>query len=101
MKKEIIEREIEHDFSGWKYSIEISELKRDIEKLEKSGATHVNITSEGGYEGCHSVEICAIREDLETDDEFDRRNRFVAEEENQRKVRELNQLEYLTKKYRP
>jgi len=82
----------------WKYGVEISQIKKDIEELEKLGATRVEIDIE--YEcGDSYIEIKAISNRLETDDEYQQR----IDEQNKRqeymKRIELEQLEKLKSKY--
>ena len=63
MEKKIITTQIEFDFD-WTCNVSIEQLKKDIEKLEQLGATHVDIDSGD------SIEIEAYNERYETDEEF-------------------------------
>lgn len=82
----------------WEYKVPIEQIKKDIEELEKMGATHISIEHGISYE-CSYVEVDAICIRIETDEEFEqRKNEFEAREE-QCKQRELEQLEKLKKKY--
>lgn len=83
---------------GWKYKVEISQIKKDIEELEKLGATHVEIDLR--YDcGDSYIEIKALSNRLETDDEYHQR----IDEQNKRqeyiKGIELEQLEKIKSKY--
>ena len=82
----------------WIYGVEISQIKKDIEELEKLGATHVDVYIEYEY-GEPYIEIIALSNRLETDDEYQQR----IDEQNKRqediKRRELEQLEKLKSKY--
>ena len=82
----------------WTYGVEISQLKKDIEELEKLGATHVNIEHGISYD-CSYVEIDAICRRIETDDEFEQRKKEVEARQEQRKQQELKQLADLKAKY--
>ena len=98
---EKITRNFEVKYSlWWKYGVEISQIKKDIEELEKLGATHVEIDIEYDYEyGDAYIGIKALSNRLETDDEYQQR----IDEQNKRqedvKRRELEQLEKLKSKY--
>ena len=82
----------------WRYGVEMSQLKKDIKELEKLGATHVDIYIEYEY-GEPYIEIIALSNRLETDDEYQQR----IDEQNKRqeavKLRDLEQLEKLKSKY--
>lgn len=93
----------EQDFTinyslDWIYGVEISQLKKDIEELEKLGATHVNIEPGISYD-CSYVEIDAICRRIETDEEFEQRKKEVEARQEQRKQQELKQLADLKAKY--
>jgi len=82
----------------WTYGIEISELKKDIEELEKLGATHVNIEHGVSYD-CSYVRIYAICRRIETDEEFEFRKKEFEAHQEQNRQRELKQLAQLKSKY--
>lgn len=82
----------------WTYGVEISQLKKDIEELEKLGATHVNIEHGISYD-CSYVEIDAICRRIETDEEFEQRKKEVDARQEQYRQRELKQLADLKSKY--
>jgi hypothetical protein len=95
---EKITRSFEVEYSlEWKYGVEISQIKKDIEELEKLGATHVEIDI-CEYDDSY-IGIKALSNRLETDDEYQQR----IDEQNKRqeriKRRELKQLEELKSKY--
>lgn len=94
-----IRKEFKIDYMlDWEYSVNISEIKKDIEELEKLGATSINIQIEYDY-GEASLEIKAVSLRQETDEEY--KQRIDAENENQKKIekRELEQLNRLKEKY--
>lgn len=82
----------------WAYWVPISDIKKDIEKLEKRGATHINIEVTERYWDAN-IEIWAEMQRLETDEEYSLR----IEEENKRKIEkeewELKNYERLKLKY--
>ena len=82
----------------WTYGIEISQLKKDIEELEKLGATHIDIEHGSTY-GCSYIEINAICRRLETDEEYEQRKREEEVRMERRKQLELKQLADLKAKY--
>jgi len=82
----------------WTYGVEISQLKKDIEELEKLGATHVNIEPSISYD-CPYVEIDAICRRIETDEEFEQRKKEAEARQEQNRQRELKQLADLKSKY--
>jgi hypothetical protein len=96
---EKITRNFEVKYSlEWKYGVEISQIKNDIEELEKLGATHVEIDIE--YEhGDSYIEIKALSNRLETDDEYQQRIDEQNKRQEDMKRRELEQLEKLKSKY--
>ena len=82
----------------WTYGVSIEQLKKDIEELEKLGATHVNIEHGIDYD-CFYVEIGAICRRIETDEEFEQRKKEVETRQEQHRQRELKQLAELKAKY--
>jgi 2-methylisocitrate lyase-like PEP mutase family enzyme len=82
----------------WTYGIEILHLKKDIEELEKLGATHIYIEHGVSYDFSY-VEIDAICRRIETDEEFEQRKKEVEARQERNKQRELRQLEELKSKY--
>jgi len=96
---EKITRNFEVKYSlGWTYGVEISQIKKDIEELEKLGATHVEIDIESGH-GDSYIEIKAFSHRLETDDEYQQRIDEQNKRQEDMKRRELEQLEKLKSKY--
>ena len=93
------ERDFKLEYSlDWTGGVEISKLKSDIEVLEKLGATHVEIEHGISYD-CSYVEIDAICRRVETDEEFEQRKKQVEARQEQKKQRELKQLQDLKSKY--
>jgi hypothetical protein len=94
-----ITRNFEVNYSlEWIYGVEISQIKKDIEELEKLGATHVEIEIEYYY-GDPYVEIKALSNRLETDEEYQQRIDEQNKRQEEIKRRELEQLEKLKSKY--
>jgi hypothetical protein len=82
----------------WDYRIKLTELKKDIEDLENLGVTDIEIECVNGPFDSY-IEITALCERLETDEEFNFRQKL--EEANAKIIRdnELRQLQYLQEKY--
>lgn len=96
---EKIKRQFDLDYKlEWKYGVDISVIKKDIEELEKIGATMVIIDAENQYGEC-IVEIKAISERMETDDELKRRIFEQNKRDEAIKKRELEQFERIKLKY--
>ena len=96
---EKLEQDFEINYSlDWAYDVSIEQLKKDIEELEKLGATHVNIEPFISYD-CAYVEINAICRRIETDEEFEQRKKEVEARQEQHRQRELKQLAELKAKY--
>lgn len=47
-----IEVDIDYPFD-WSYSVSVEQMKKDIEELEKLGATHMNISAETFYDDAY------------------------------------------------
>lgn len=82
----------------WSYSVTIEQIKKDIEELEKLGATRVEI---GIYDdhGDSYLDIKAISERVETDEEYQERVDEVKRRKEYEKHRELEELKRLKDKY--
>ena len=76
----------------------ISDIKHDIEELEKRGATHITIDHGIYYESSY-VTIEPICRRLETDEEYAKRLKNQESLNKQRIERELKQLNELRLKY--
>tara|TARA_R110002012_G_scaffold154093_2_gene314332 strand:+ start:1050 stop:1349 length:300 start_codon:yes stop_codon:yes gene_type:complete len=93
------ERDFKIEYSlDWIYGIKISRIKKDIEELEKLGATHIDIEHGGSYD-CSYVEIDAVCRRIETDEEFEKRKKEVEARQEHDTRRELEQLAKLKLKY--
>lgn len=83
----------------WTYGIEIKALREDLDRLEKAGATHIEIEPYEEY-GSAYVEIKAYANREETDEEC----KLRLDKEQARKDdiarRELEQLRKLQEKYK-
>jgi 2-methylisocitrate lyase-like PEP mutase family enzyme len=97
MEKETRRFEINYSLD-WEYGVEISKLKKDIEELEKLGATHIEIEASVSYD-CACLTIEAKAERIETDEEFKNRVDAVNKRNEDIKRRDLEQLEMLKSKY--
>lgn len=97
MEKEIIRTKIDYNLN-WAYSIEINEIRKDLDILERLGATHVEIDSAVIYDDSY-VRIDAISEHLETDEEFELRISKEKQRELENKNRELKVYEKIKEKY--
>ena len=85
-------------FLEWEYGMSIYDLRKDLDKIEKLGATHVDIEAYTSYD-CAYVGIEPILQRTETDEEAIKR---VSDEESRMemlKKRELEQLKKLKEKY--
>ncbi len=92
MEKEIRQFEIPYDLS-WQYEVEISKIRKDLDEIEKLGATHVLIDSYISYD-ISFVSINAVCERLETDDDFAKR---INEEETRKEDIKRTEIEYYNK----
>ena len=82
----------------WTYGVPLSQIKDDIEKLEKQGITHINIEIVDYYENQHiSIETEIQR--LETDEEFEERSNKENAKLKIIEARELAEFERLKKKF--
>ena len=97
MEKQIREFGVNYRLK-WLDRVEISKIKADIEELEKLGATHVDIDIAYSY-GDTYVEIIALTNRLETDEECQLRIKEEGERMERKKQLELKQLENLKAKY--
>ena len=86
-------------YLSWTYGVSISQIREDLDALEKLGVTSIDIEAYSDY-GSPCVSIEAIANRLETDDEY--LERLIKEEKiaDEIKQRELKQLELLSAKYK-
>ena len=97
MEKQV--RNFKIDYSlDWTYGVEISKIRADLDAVEKLGATHIEIEHGVSYD-CSYVEIDAISNRLETDEECKARIDEMTKRQEEIKRRELEQLEKLKLKY--
>ena len=76
----------------------ISDMRKDLDKIEKFGATHVRIDYEYSHGDTYIIlEALHIRE--ETDEEYAERIKQEEHDKERLKQHELAQLEALKKKY--
>jgi hypothetical protein len=97
MEKQIKHIDIPYSLE-WMYNGEISKIKKDIEELEKLGATHVDITTHYEY-GDTFIEINACIKRLENDKEFTERQEKIKEKNCKIEQDEKNLFMYLKSKY--
>lgn len=84
---------------GWEGEIKISQIKSDLEELEKLGTTHVVIEGgSDGYDGYY-IDSSAIARRIETDDEFLQRKKETERWNNMAEERDLREYERLKQKY--
>tara|TARA_R110002012_G_C11216441_1_gene561992 strand:- start:76 stop:378 length:303 start_codon:yes stop_codon:yes gene_type:complete len=94
-----IEKEfkIEYDFD-WEWGISIEDIRKDLDELEKLGATHINLESQESW-GCASLDQKAVCTRMETDEEFKERiDKYNARQE-KFKQSEMITLKRLQDKY--
>lgn len=91
--------EINYPLEWGRDDVTIEQLSKDLYELKKRGATFVSMEIEYGYDDCHTIDVKAYVNRLETDDEFN--ERVAHEKANQEllKRREMAELERLKKKY--
>ena len=97
MDKIVRNFEIEKDLD-WTYGIEIKRLREELDRLEKKGATHIDIEPYSNYDSAF-VDISAYANRIETDEEF--KERIEKEQARQKAIeeREIEQLKKLQEKY--
>ena len=97
VEKIIVTQEVNHNFN-WCWENEISQIKKDIEELEKLGATSISIEP---YieDDCSSVSIRATYEREETDEELEIRLSQTSLREQRIRQQELVLLAELKRKY--
>ena len=91
MKKEIL-AEIPYSFN-WTWGVSIDTIRKDLNTVEKLGATDIQIETEESY-GNICISITATCKRLETDEEYG--YRLKREEENKKRIEEL-ELQHLQK----
>lgn len=97
MGKKVRNFEIEKDLD-WTYGIEIKRLREELDRLEKKGATHIEIKPYSYYDSA-CVDIHAYANRIETDEEF--KERIEKEQARKKEIeeREIEQLKKLQEKY--
>lgn len=96
-EKQIREFEINYPLD-WTYEVKVSKLREDLDALERLGVTRVDIEAYIDYDYAH-IDIKAISERMETDEEFSQRIETERREEEKIRILELDQLEKLKLKY--
>lgn len=77
----------------------ISEIRKDLDILEKEGVTHIEIGTERDWDGGFDITIDTFYKRLETDGEYSKRIEKEYLESERFRQNELQQLEILKKKY--
>jgi hypothetical protein len=98
MKKKIRRFQIKFDFD-WEYGVEISKIRKDLDALEKLGATHVDIETDVRND-CAYMTFAGYVDREETEEEYLKRINLELERENLLKQRELAELKRLKDKYK-
>lgn len=86
MKKKLINEHIKFELN-WTCGVSLEQIKKDVEELEKLGATQVDITLD--YD---TIKIDAYKERKETEKEF--RERIRNEKEHAEYIEKLQRAEY-------
>ena len=97
MEKEIREFEIDYDLN-WRGGVEIDQVQQDLDELKKLGATHIEIEPYQSFDLVF-VDIKAIVERIETDEEFKQRLDEEKKHQEDIKRKELEMLKGLQEKY--
>ena len=97
MDKIVRNFEIEKDLD-WTYGIEIKRLREELDRLEKKGATHINIEPYSEFDVPYA-DISAYANRIETDEEFKGRIEKEQARQKARAERGIEQLKKLQEKY--
>ena len=97
MEKRVKTIKVEYDLQ-WGNDTEISEIKKDIEELEKLGCTHIDISAYVEY-GCAILEITPTVNRLETDEEYADRLKIEENIKERNRQWDLQRLAELKAKY--
>lgn len=97
MEKQVRQFEVSYQLD-WDYGVEIGQIRKDLDELEKLGATHIEIEASVYFDSAR-LEIKAISERLETDEEFEQRKKVNEIRQEEIRQNELKQLEQLKSKY--
>jgi len=90
---------VDYNLDNWKWGFtSISEMRKDLDELEKLGATHIDIDTYESY-GCAYLEIGVKSERFETDEEFELRKAKEIDKDRAIRQKELEQLKKLQDKY--
>lgn len=95
--KKIQRFEIPFEFD-WCYGISIEQLEKDIKALKELGVTEIDMYAAETY-GTPYLEITAISERMETDQEYQERIAKEQQKQADQKAWELEQLRKLKAKY--
>jgi hypothetical protein len=99
-KSQRVKRNFKVDYNlDWAYSVKISQLREDLDALEKLGVTHVDIEASERY-GCAYLDIEAFATRMETEEECKERLSELKRRDDEIKRRDLEQLQKLQDKYK-
>jgi hypothetical protein len=90
MEKQIIIVEFDYDLE-WDWGVEISQIRKDLDELEKLGATHIDIDSHTSYDNTY-VTYKGYVEREETDEEV--LKRYEQQKDAKYLVEKLEMAEY-------
>lgn len=96
--KQIINKRVKYDLP-WKYElVSIEQIRKDLDTIEKLGATHVEFNVESDY-GNYVMDIAPISSVLETDEEYQARMDDIKNRAQKKKDAELAEYNRLKAKY--
>lgn len=96
-KKRFIQEEVKYVLD-WEDSVSVEQVRKDLDSIEKLGATHIIINPNSAH-GYDTVEFIVVSERMETDEEFSERLKADEYLKTQFEKRERELLEQLKKKY--
>lgn len=96
-KKRFIQEEVKYVLD-WEDSVSVEQVRKDLDSIEKLGATHIIINPNSAH-GYATVEFIVVSERMETDEEFSERLKADEYLKTQFEKRERELLEQLKKKY--
>lgn len=97
MEKRNIEIKIQ-EYLSWTYGVKISQIREDLDRVEKLGATHINIEYGEAYDTSY-CDITAVQVRIETDEECQERIKKDLLYKQRAITRDLEDLKRLKLKY--
>lgn len=95
--REVIDFDVDYVLD-WTYEVSIDDIRKDLDKLEQLGATHIEINSELEYDSAYTS-IKAISRRLETDEELNKRQDFFNRQKEQQRKEDLAIIQRLKEKH--